>query len=172
MGFELEREDSLVVEHINPNPHPNDMPNSHSNSFNGAYPTEIEDKTRLEEIDTQSKEKEEKEKNGDAQEQTHILEGTTDFALPNAFVQGTNPPLTARPYQLSRGFSHLVAAPEKHREVIAEKMANLQSTLAQLGSDDLKQAKADIVYLKAILDDEGPDIAQIKAGANWASRDA
>nr|XP_019011216.1 uncharacterized protein I206_04528 [Kwoniella pini CBS 10737]OCF49997.1 hypothetical protein I206_04528 [Kwoniella pini CBS 10737] len=148
------------------------MPNSQTNSFNGAYPTENEDKTRLEEIDTQFKEEEEKNKNGENQDNTHILVGTSNFALPNAFVQGTNPPLTARAYQLSRGYSHLVKSPGKHREVIIEKVGNLESALAQLGSDDLKQAKADIVYLKAILDDEGEDIAQIKAGANWASRDA
>lgn len=38
-----------------------------------------------------------------------------------------------------------------------------------MGNTDLRQAKADIVYLKAILDDEGENIAQVKAGATFAA---
>ncbi|WVW84235.1 hypothetical protein I302_106265 [Kwoniella bestiolae CBS 10118] len=173
MGFDLEREDTLFT-HITPRP--DEMPNSHQNSFNGSYPSQIEDQTRLRELDEadQAMQKSKINENGTANgenKDTHILAGTFDFSLPNAHVQGTAPPLTARPYQLSKGYSHLVESPEKYREVIAEKLGNLQSTLSQLGSDDLRQAKADIVYLKSILDDEGVDIAQIKAGANWASRE-
>ncbi|OCF60877.1 hypothetical protein L486_00521 [Kwoniella mangroviensis CBS 10435] len=148
------------------------MPNSHSNSFNGSYPAKIEDQTRLKELDDEDQLQAKQKQNGvDKDKDTHILMGNTDFSLPNAHVQGTAPPLTARPYQLSKGYSHLVESPDRYREVIIEKLGKLQTTLSQLGSDDLRQAKADIIYLKSILDDEGADIAQIKAGANWASRE-
>ncbi|WVQ67371.1 uncharacterized protein L199_005567 [Kwoniella botswanensis] len=171
MGFDLERADkSITYLAINNN----EMPNSHSNSFNGTYPAKLEDQTRLKELDDQDQLLEKQKQNGldvDNDTHIHILAGNTDFSLPNAYVQGTAPPLTARPYQLSKGYSHLVESPDKYREVIIEKVGKLQSTLPQLGSDDLRQARADFVYLKSILDDEGVDIAQIKAGANWASRE-
>ncbi|WWC94494.1 hypothetical protein V866_001340 [Kwoniella sp. B9012] len=169
MGFDLERADkSITYLAINSD----EMPNSQSNSFNGTYPAKLEDQTRLKELDDQDQLQEKQKQNGvDKDNDTHILAGNTDFSLPNAYVQGTAPPLTARPYQLSKGYSHLVESSDKYREVIIEKVGKLQSTLPQLGSDDLRQAKADIVYLKSILDDEGVDIAQIKAGANWASRE-
>ncbi|WWC89074.1 uncharacterized protein L201_003992 [Kwoniella dendrophila CBS 6074] len=145
------------------------MPNSRNGSFQGSYPVTIEDKTRLKEIDNQIKEEEKGDLDHNA---THILSGTPNFALPSARVQGTAPPLSVRPYQLSKGYSHLVESPEKYRHIIADKLGKLQTTLPQLGSDDLRQAKADIVYLRSILEDDDQDIAQIKAGANWASRDA
>ncbi|WWD03266.1 hypothetical protein V865_001317 [Kwoniella europaea PYCC6329] len=170
MGFDLEREEDTSITYLAIND--NEMPNSHSNSFNGTYPAKLEDQTRLKELDDQDQLQEKQKQNGlDKDNDTHILTGNTDFSLPNAYVQGTAPPLTARPYQLSKGYSHLVESPDKYREVIIEKVGKLQSALPQLGSDDLRQAKADIVYLKSILDEEGIDIAQIKAGANWASRE-
>ncbi|WRT66604.1 uncharacterized protein IL334_003563 [Kwoniella shivajii] len=142
------------------------MPNSISNNNNQINSISEEDKARLDYFDNQP-EKSEKDDTP-----THILLGTHDFSTPNAFVAGTAPPLTARPYTLSKGYSHLVESPEQNRDVIVEKLSNLQSTLAQLGSDDLRQAKADIVYLRSVLEDEDTSIAQIKAGAVWASRDA
>ncbi|WVF71218.1 hypothetical protein IAT40_006018 [Kwoniella sp. CBS 6097] len=102
---------------------------------------------------------------------TQFLEGTHNFEMPAA-VAGTAPPLTARPYLLSKGYSHLVEALDENRDVICEKVGKLESDLPQLGSDDLRQAKADIVYLRTILDGEGKDVAQVHAGATWAARDA
>ncbi|OCF30678.1 hypothetical protein I316_07642 [Kwoniella heveanensis BCC8398] len=101
-----------------------------------------------------------------------FLEGTYDFAIPPAAVQGTAPPLSARPYQLSKGYSHLVESPDQHRAVILEKLGKLEADLPQLGSDDLRQAKADIVYLRTILSGEDDSVAQIQAGATWAAKDA
>jgi hypothetical protein len=77
-------------------------------------------------------------------------------------------------------------SPEQFRPVLAERLARLvslfqrcrcskaehvqQNTLPQLSLEGLKQAKADIVYLKSILDDEGMNIAQVRAGAVYSAR--
>ncbi|WVQ99652.1 hypothetical protein IAU59_006791 [Kwoniella sp. CBS 9459] len=100
-----------------------------------------------------------------------FLEGTYDFAIPAAAVQGTAPPLSARAYQLSKGYSHLVEAPDQYRAVICEKLGKLEADLPQLGSDDLRQARADIVYLRTILEGEDNNVAQVHAGATWAAKE-
>ncbi|WVR06817.1 hypothetical protein IAU60_003853 [Kwoniella sp. DSM 27419] len=121
---------------------------------------------------------------------THILEGRHDFTIPHACVQGTAPPLTTRPFQLSRGYQHLVESPEEHKTVIREKVDALRGwpvtsrtpqqlicaertqscVLPQLGSDDLRQARADVAYLQAIVNQESKDVAQIRASLVWAAR--
>jgi hypothetical protein len=89
-------------------------------------------------------------------------------------------------YALSEQYIHLVESPEQFRPVLAERLARLvslfqrcrcskaehvqQNTLPQLSLEGLKQAKADIVYLKSILDDEGMNIAQVRAGAVYSAR--
>nr|ODN93026.1 hypothetical protein L204_05205 [Cryptococcus depauperatus CBS 7855] len=97
----------------------------------------------------------------------HFFDGNSQHTLPSA-TAGTGAPLTAIPYELSKGFQHLVDKPKENQETIKKKIAKLQDGLPQLGSYDLRQAKADIVYLNTILDDE-PDIAQILAGATWSA---
>lgn len=60
--------------------------------------------------------------------------------------------LTATPYQLSECYIHLVNKPEKNDEALREKFGELQAILPQLGEHDLRQAKADIIYLQTVLE--------------------
>jgi len=51
-----------------------------------------------------------------------------------------------------------------------EQIANKQqNSLPQLSHERLRQAKADIIYLRSILDDEGEMVAQVKAGAVFSA---
>ncbi|WVQ79973.1 hypothetical protein IAT38_002074 [Cryptococcus sp. DSM 104549] len=98
----------------------------------------------------------------------HILAGNVDLSLPAA-ENGCSAPLTATPYSLTKSYTHLVEDVEQHREVLTEKLGKLQAGLPQLGEHDLRQAKADIVYLRSILDGEEPNIAQVRAGAAFSA---
>ncbi|WVR06816.1 hypothetical protein IAU60_003852 [Kwoniella sp. DSM 27419] len=78
-----------------------------------------------------------------------------------------SPPLSPR-YTLSQDYVHLVDEPGMER-VIAQKIALLQNTLANLSQDALRQARADITYLRSVLQGEEPMIAQCRAGAVFSA---
>ncbi|OWT40493.1 hypothetical protein C362_01836 [Cryptococcus neoformans Bt1] len=49
-------------------------------------------------------------------------------------------------------YIHLVHKPEKNDEAWREKFGELQAILPQLGEHDLRQTKADIIYLQTVLE--------------------
>ncbi|WWC69956.1 uncharacterized protein I206_103900 [Kwoniella pini CBS 10737] len=65
-------------------------------------------------------------------------------------------------YSLSSDFAHLVEEPGMN-VVIARKVAKLQDSLPNLSPSNLRQAKADMMYLLSILGGEDMDVAQSKA---------
>ncbi|WWD03265.1 hypothetical protein V865_001316 [Kwoniella europaea PYCC6329] len=71
-------------------------------------------------------------------------------------------------YSLSSDYTHLVEEPGMN-VVIARKVAKLQDSLPNLSSDNLRQAKADMMYLLTILDGQGEEVAQCKAGAVYSA---
>ncbi|WWC61934.1 uncharacterized protein I303_104520 [Kwoniella dejecticola CBS 10117] len=66
-------------------------------------------------------------------------------------------------YTLSSDFAHLVDQPGMN-VVIARKVAKLQDSLPNLSQSNLRQAKADMMYLLSILGGEDMDAAQSRAG--------
>ncbi|WVW84234.1 hypothetical protein I302_106264 [Kwoniella bestiolae CBS 10118] len=71
-------------------------------------------------------------------------------------------------YALSSDLCHLVEEPGMN-VVIARKVAKLQDSLPNLSPENLRQAKADMMYLLTILDGEGGEVAQCKAGAVFSA---
>ncbi|WRT66603.1 uncharacterized protein IL334_003562 [Kwoniella shivajii] len=71
-------------------------------------------------------------------------------------------------YSLSGDYTYLVEEPGMN-VVIARKIAKIQDSLPNLSSTNLRQAKADMMYLLTIVNGEGEDIAQCKAGAVFSA---
>ncbi|OCF30677.1 hypothetical protein I316_07641 [Kwoniella heveanensis BCC8398] len=76
------------------------------------------------------------------------------------------PPLEV--YTLSSNYTHLVEEPGMDR-VIAQKIALIQNTLPNLSADNLRQARADMMFLRTILEGEGGQVAQVRAGAVYSA---
>ncbi|RSH88991.1 hypothetical protein EHS25_002653 [Saitozyma podzolica] len=72
-------------------------------------------------------------------------------------------------FELSEDYQHLAAEPAEFDKVIKQRMAKLQDRLPQLNDLKLRQARADIVYLRAIVSGEDSSIAQARAGAAYSA---
>ncbi|KAK8864644.1 hypothetical protein IAR55_001894 [Kwoniella newhampshirensis] len=83
------------------------------------------------------------------------------------FSSGT--PEIAPQYSLSSEYAHLVEDGGL-KAVIAQKIAKLQDSLPQLSSSRLRQARADITYLRSILSGEDTMVAQCRAGGVFSAR--
>ncbi|WVF71217.1 hypothetical protein IAT40_006017 [Kwoniella sp. CBS 6097] len=86
----------------------------------------------------------------------------------SAHRQFSASPPPSEVYTLSSDYAHLIEEPGMNR-VIAQKIALIQNTLPNLSADNLRQARADMMFLLTILDGEGDQVAQVRAGAVYSA---
>ena len=125
------------------------------------------------------------------QREYHDARASTDSELAASFSHHPSSASSTVDFTLSERYIHLVESPDEFRPVIASQLSEFvrghlaldssrkllltatscsqHDTLPQLGRERLRQAKGDIVFLKANLDDEDEEVPQVRAEEVFSS---